>query len=164
MANPFIYMKLPGVNGDAKPAPYKGQIELLTASIGTSNDTNVHTGNTSSGNVHVSNYGCTKALDVTSPSIVQLCLSGKILDTVTLSFTRTPATILAKTPFEYQVVTLSTVLIANYHVNSSGGGAEIETFSLHFGSIKVEFWPQTSTGAKGAVTQFTYDIPAKAMS
>src|SRR5215472_36980 len=107
MANPFIYMKLPSVSGDAKPSPYKGQIEILTASLGASNDTNVHTGNTSSGNIYVSNYDCTKQLDVTSPSIHQLCLSGKIMDTVTLSFTRTPAQEKASTPFEYQVVTLS---------------------------------------------------------
>ena len=164
MANPFIYMKLPSVTGDAKPTPYKGQIEVLTASLGTSNDTNVHTGNTSSGNVHLSNYDCTKQLDATSPSIIQLCLGGKILDTVTLSFTRTPAQEKASTPFEYQVVTLSTVLIANYQVNSSGGGGEVESFSLHFGKIKVEFWPQTATGSKGAVAQFSYDIAGKAMS
>jgi type VI secretion system Hcp family effector len=165
MANPFIYMKIPNVTGDAKPSPYKNQIEILTASIGTSNDTNVHTGNTSSGNVYVSNYDCTKALDVTSPSIIQLCLSGKILEEVTLSFTRTPAQEKASTPFEYQVVTLSTVLIASYQVSSSGGGGEIESFSLHFGKLKVEFWPQSpTTGAKGAVAQFKYDIVAKAMS
>ena len=93
-----------------------------------------------------------------------MCLGGKILDTVTISFTRTPAQEKASTPFEYQVVTLSTVLIANYQVNSSGGGGEVESFSLHFGKIKVEFWPQTPTGSKGAVAQFSYDIAGKAMS
>jgi type VI protein secretion system component Hcp len=162
--NPFIYMKLPGVTGDAKPTPYAGQIEILTAALGSSNDTNVHTGNTSSGNVYVSNYDCTKVLDMTSPSIHQLCLSGKITEQVILSFTRTPANTKSTAPFEYQVVTLSTVLIANYQVNSSGGGGEIESFSLHFGKFMLQYYAQKPDGSKGAVSQFTYDIAAKSMS
>ena len=63
-------------------------------------------------------------------------------------------------PLEYLTIEIEKVLVSSY-MTGGGTGEErlIETVTLNFATVKIEYTAQSEKGGKGTTNSFNWDIP-----
>ncbi|MEY3695232.1 MAG: hypothetical protein RL083_1057 [Pseudomonadota bacterium] len=167
MDNCNILLQIDGVKGSSTLADYADQIECYSWTF----DVVQPSSNTKSGtertaaNPMFSDIKLTKETDVSSTDLLRLCATAKEVDKVTI-------TMLRKANEENSPllkVELEKVIISHYSIASAhepdpletgveGARRPLETISLNFVKIKMEYNHQANDGTIAGKTDFGYDL------
>jgi type VI secretion system secreted protein Hcp len=155
MASGDLFLKLESVEGESPDDKHPKEIQILSYSLGVSN---AGTGAVGSGSgaskASFSDMSLTKYADNSSPNVFINCFTGKHHPTAILTVRKS-----GEKPQEYLVITMYEVFITNWsHSAADGGGLPMESFSLNFSKIKMEYKPQNPDGTLGAANPKTADI------
>ena len=152
-----MFMKIPGVEGEAKDGTHKSEIDVLAWGWGMTQSGSAHIGGGGgSGKVDVHDLSFTKFIDKSSPDLMLACCSGKHYNDAKLTIRKA-----GENPLEYLIITMQDVLVAGITTGGSGGEDRLtENVRLNFAKVKVDYTEQTQTGAAGAKPKMGWDIEA----
>jgi len=152
-----MFLKLNGVDGEAKDKAHGKEIDILSWSWGMSNSGSAHQGGgAGSGKVNVQDLSVTKYIDSSSAPLMLSCCNGAHFDTAVLTVRKA-----GEKPVEYVTIQLQEVLITSVETGGSGGQDRLtESVTLNFAKVKMEYLPQEAKGGKGTMIPFSWNIAA----
>lgn len=151
-----MFLKLKGIDGEARDSKRAKQIDILAWSWGMSQSGTTHTGSGGgAGKVSVQDISCTKWIDKSSPILMQYCAKGTHIDDGQLVVRKA-----GDKPLEYVVIELEDIIITSVSTGGSGGEDRLtENVSLNFAKFKVKYQEQDDKGAaKGGAVEFGFNI------
>jgi type VI secretion system secreted protein Hcp len=141
------FLKIDGIDGESTDERHKGQIEVLSWSVGASRDA------TSKNKPCVRDITITKVLDKATPILFVNAVSGMTIPNATLVARKSAAG--AAGGQEYFVMTLKDVVVTSVQDGGSTEGTPVEQISLAFGSLTLQYKPQRDDGSLGPAVQST---------
>jgi type VI secretion system secreted protein Hcp len=149
-----IFAKLGDIKGESLDDKHKDQIEVVSWSWGVSNSASGATGSGGGGTVKASfrDLSFTHKIDKASPALMQRCATGQHLKEATITHRKA-----GKGQQEYLVIKMNDVIITSV-VDGDSEGSHMETVSLAFAKIDVEYRPQKPDGTLDAGIHFKYDL------
>jgi len=153
------FLKIDSIPGESEDDKHKGEIELLSVNWGMSQSgTSGYGGGAGGGRVNMQDFTCTKRFDKASPKLMLACCNGEHIRQAMMTIRKA-----GKEQQEYMKITLSDVLVSNISAGGSGEGGDdipLETLSLNFGKIEVEYKEQKSDGTLGGAIKAHWDVKA----
>jgi type VI secretion system secreted protein Hcp len=155
MAQNDMFLKIDGIDGESEDAKHKNEIQIESYSIGASNSGSSVLGSGSgTGKVQFSDFTFQKVADKSSPSLAKYCANGKHIPTIVLTVRKA-----GENPQEYYIVTMTESLVSSWqHSGHNGAGLPMESVSLNFSKIKMDYKPQQKDGTLGALVTMTVDL------
>ena len=151
-----MFLDVAGIPGESTDKGHKDWIEVLSYSLGVANPTSPGGGGSSRPSFSDVNFS--KLVDSSSPSLFEAVASGQHIADAVLELVKSGGK--ASEPFlKY---TFTDVLITSYQV-SGGGDIPVDSFSLSYGKIKMEFFPQKPDGSLGSPIVGEWDLQAAAV-
>lgn len=151
-----MYLKLDGVDGEAKDTKHTSEMEIMSFSFGVSNQGSGAIGvGSGASKARVNDLTVTKYVDKASPGLFQNCCIGKSFGSAKLTVRKAGGT----DPVEYLVYDMDEVFITNVSTSGSdGGGIATESISLNFAKITMTYTEQNADGSAGAATPKWYSV------
>jgi type VI secretion system secreted protein Hcp len=137
-----MFLKIPGVTGEASDAEHKGEIEVVSWSWGFKSPPEVVTGQ-ARGRTQYDELLIGKRVDQSTPTLMTFLKNNKPIDTAKLTVRKA-----GKEPLEYFSIELSSVRITSINTESQAFEL-VEKVTLGFNKVVVTYTPQGTTGAKG---------------
>ncbi len=156
------FLKLEGIDGESSDEKHKGEIDILAWSWGMSQSGTMHMGTGGgAGKANVQDLSFTHWVDASSPNLMKVCCNGKHIPEAVLTLRSA-----GENPLEYLIITMKQVMVTSVSLGGSGGEDRFtENFTLNFAEVKVDYQPQSGTGAKeGGVITFEGDIAGNVYS
>jgi type VI secretion system secreted protein Hcp len=148
-----VFLKLADVKGESKDDKHKDEIEVLSWSWGISNPVDSRAGaghGAGKANFHDLNF--MHAVDKSSPVLMKACTMGDHFAEATLTSRKA-----GKGQQEYLIVKLKEIFVSS--IQPSGSSEHpMESVSLVFGHIDLEYKPQKEDGSLDAGIHFIYDL------
>ncbi len=150
-----MFIKITGVEGEAKDNKHKKEIDVLSWSWGMSNSGSAHSGGgAGAGKVNVQDLTFTKWVDSASPKLMLSCCNGKHYDEALLTVRKA-----GEKPVEYIKIKLNEVLITSVSTGGAGGEDRLtENVTLNFAKVHVDYTPQDDKGAAGTAIPMSWNI------
>jgi type VI secretion system secreted protein Hcp len=150
------FLKIDGIPGESLDAKHKGEIDVLSWSWGETNP--VQPGGPGSGSgagkVQMQDFTFTAATSKASPSLMLAGASGKHLKSAVLTARKA-----GKAQAEFLTFSLSDVLVSAYQVGGvEGEVVPMDSVSLNFSKIQVEYKEQKPDGSLGASVKAGWDV------
>jgi type VI secretion system secreted protein Hcp len=148
-----VFLKLGDIKGESKDSKHAGEIDVLSWSWGVS-QTGVmsHGGGGGAGKANFSDLSFVHQLDKASPVLMAACATGEHIKEGTLISRKA-----GKGQQEYLIVKMNDILITS--VQPSGSNEHpMESVSMQFAKIDVEYKPQKDDGSLDAGVHFKYDV------
>lgn len=141
-----MFLKLDGIDGESQDSKHKNEIQLQGFSFGAVQPGSASlSGGAGVGKVQIHDLSISKFVDKASVKLFQYCCNGKHVATATITSRKAGGT-----QQEYLKVYLKEVLITNVQFTGSESHAlPMESISLTFSSIKMEYHPQDEKGQAG---------------
>jgi len=148
-----VFLKLGDVKGESKDSKHAGEIDVLSWSWGLSQTgTMSFGGGGGAGKANFSDLNFMHALDKASPVLMTKCATGEHFKEATLVSRKA-----GKGQQEYLIVKMKEVFITS--VQPSGSSEHpMESVSLVFGHIDLEYKPQKDDGSLDAGVHFVYNL------
>jgi type VI secretion system secreted protein Hcp len=154
----FLKLSDPDIKGESVDDVHRGEINVTAFGWSVK-----HAGSDSSGGgagagkVNLGPLCIGKNFDKSSPLLMLENASGKVIGEAVLTFRKSGAR-----PLEYLKYTLHDVIVSSHTVSGSGGGGTgtlnpSETLTFDYGSIDVEYTPQSADGSGQAAILFHWD-------
>ncbi len=154
------FMKIEGVEGEATRAGFEKWIEIYSFSWGASNPVSIGTGTggAAAGKVSISSFNVMKKTDATSPILFQKCCAGKHFPTATVTLNKASGD--DKKALDYLTYEFTEVYVESIQWSGSAGGDDTptESVSFAFGSVKINYTPQTTTGGAATVIRGSWNL------
>jgi type VI secretion system secreted protein Hcp len=148
-----MFIKIGDIKGESRDDKHKDEIDVLAWSWGMSNTPTFGSGGASAGKANFQDISFTKYVDKSSTSLMLHTANGRHIDEATLTLRKAGGT-----PFEFEKIILTDVLVTSYSTGGSGEDRLTENISLNFRDIRVEYTVQKLDGSAGAGFFFTWDI------
>jgi len=153
-----IHIKIPTITGQSEITGHEAQLEVLSFSHGASIPAMGHVSNKdrTAGHANFQDLAITRYSDSATPQLMQALSGGTVLhgDTV-LTIARSDK----DTSLPLFVITLTDVIVSSLSYGGSGGGdVPVETITLNYTKIKMEYSVQKSEGGKEGVTPFQFNL------
>jgi type VI secretion system secreted protein Hcp len=151
-----IFAKIGDIKGESLDSKHKDEIEILSWSWGVTNPAKV-TGSGSGGGAGKASFhdlSFTHKIDKASPLLLKGCATGQHLKEATITHRKA-----GKGQQEFLIIKMNDVLItavADDDTKESG----LETVSMVFAKVDLEYRPQKADGSLDAGIHFKYDIKA----
>ena len=137
------FLQITGIAGESKEAKHKDWIDVLSWSFGEANPAVPSTGGgAAAGKVQMSDFNFMAVTSKASPKLFLACANGQHMKEAKLSAVKTGAM-----QQEYLSWTFSDVLVSSYQTTGSGGEVSMDSVSLAFSKVKVEYAPQKADGS-----------------
>lgn len=152
-----MFIKLGDIKGESKDKTHADEIDVLSWSWGMSQNGNMHLGTGGgAGKVNVQDLTLTKYLDKATPNLMMACSSGKHFPEAKLTVRKAGGS----AQVEYLIITLKEVLVSSVSTGGSGGEDRlIETVSLNFAQVLVDYQAQKDDGSKeGGPIKYGWNI------
>lgn len=151
------FLKIDGVEGESLDDKHKGEIELLSINWGAvQTGTAGYGGGSGGGRVNMEDFVSTKRFDKASPKLMLACCNGDHLQKAVVTVRKA-----GKEQQEYLKLTLSDVLVSSVTAGaSSADDIPLETLSLAYGKIQIEYKEQKSDGTLGGSIVAHWDVKA----
>ena len=143
------FLKIQGIEGESTDERHKGEIEILSWSLGASVVT-ASTQQRAAGKSCVQDIAFTKNVDLASPPLLANAVTG--LNVPAATFTARKA---GERAHEYLKIELKDVLVTSVSSGGSTGGIPVENVTLGFSSMTLKYEAQGPTGGPGKVVQVT---------
>ena len=148
------FLKIEGVSGESLDAKHKGEIDVQAWSWGETNPVPPSAPGGGAGKVQMQDFNFTARTSKASPNLMLACASGKHLKSAVLTARKA-----GKPQAEFLTFSLSDVLVSAYQT----GGAEgevvpMDSVSLNFSKIQVEYKQQNPDGSLGASIKAGWDV------
>ena len=148
-----LFLKVGDIKGESTDDQHKDWIDLLSYQFGASNDSSSVGGGAGAGKVAFSDFSFTKLVDASSPLLLQATASGKrfadaILDVVNVG---------GMGGSSFLTYTLENVSVTSFS-QSSGGDIPLDSFSLNFDKIRMDYRPQLQDGSLGPAISMSWDL------
>jgi type VI secretion system secreted protein Hcp len=148
-----FYLKLDGIEGEAKTEGFDKQIQLLSFSWGGSQASSVAgTGGSGAGRADLSDLSIMKHMDKATSPIFKALVSGQHIKTGSLSATKAGGNgkPFLKLSFEELFVTSQQI--------SASSEIPTESVSFSYNKIKEEYWTQDEKGTLTATAAVTFEL------
>jgi type VI secretion system secreted protein Hcp len=151
-----IFAKLGDIKGESLDDKHKDEIEVLSWSWGVAN-AGAHGGGSGGGEGKASfnDLSFTHKIDKASPVLMQSCATGVHLKEATITHRKA-----GRGQQDYLVIKMNDVLISGVTDSEGSDGGAMETVSLTFAKVDLEYRPQKADGSLDAGVHFKYDIKA----
>ncbi len=155
MADADCYLKIDGIEGESLDNDHAGEIEVLSWSWGASQPGSMAYGSGGgAGKVNMQDFSFSMRNGKASPNIMLACASGKHIKSAKLTCRKAGGE-----QEEYLTFTLSDCLISSYQTGGSGGGdLPIESVSINFAKVEMQYKPQGSDGSLGSLVKTGWDL------
>jgi type VI secretion system secreted protein Hcp len=148
-----VFLKIDGIKGESSDDSFKDQVEIDSWHVSASNPAGITSATGGAGTGRVSHNGLhftAKQSAATAHLFDKVC-KGDHIDTATLTCRKAGGS-----QQVFYTITMSTVYITDHAVSGSVGSPDnVDSFTMHYGTIKHEYFAQkddgstVSTGAKG---------------
>lgn len=155
MAFVDYFLKVDGIPGESKDAKHADEIDVGAWSWGESSTVSTGPGGGGGGKVAIQGLHFTSVISKASPLLMLACASGKHIKSAVLTARRA-----GKGQAEFLVITLSEVLVSSYQTSAGGGeeGGPVDSVSLNFTQIEVEYKETKPDGSLGPPVKFGWDL------
>ena len=152
---PDIFAKIGDIKGESVDSKHKDEIELLSWSWGVSRSVSGSGSGAGAGTgkAHFSDLSFTHKIDKASPLLLKACATGQHLKEATI--TRRKA---GKGQQEFLVIKMNDVLVTSVADSDDSGGGLMESVTLAFAKVDLEYRPQKPDGSLDAGLHFKYDL------
>jgi type VI secretion system secreted protein Hcp len=148
-----IFAKIGDIKGESLDDKHKGEIEVLSWSWGVTNPAKVAKGGGGAGKAKFQDLSFTHKIDTASPLLMKGCATGRHLKEATITHRKA-----GKGQQEFLIIKMSDVLITAVSDDDSADGDRLETVSLAFAKVDLEYRPPKADGSLDAGIHFKYDI------
>ncbi len=150
-----MFLKLEGIDGEAKDDKHAGEIDILAWSWGMSQSGSMHHGGGGgAGKVNMQDLSFTHYLDKSSGNLMLYCAKGAHIPEATLVVRKA-----GDEALEYVVITMKKCLITSVSTGGSGGEDRLtENCSINFAEVKVEYQEQKDDGSGEPGPEFGWDM------
>lgn len=157
MANVDYFLKLEGIEGESTDDKHKNEIDVLSYSWGaTQSGTAGRGGGGGAGKVSMQDFQFTMRVNKATPKLMLACATGQHLPEAKLVCRKAGGE-----QEEYMAVTMSDLLVSSYQTGGSAGDAiPIESITLNFSTIEVEYKSQKADGTLDSPVKVGYDLKA----
>ena len=147
------FLKLGDIKGESKDAAHAGEIDVLSWSWGVSQTGSMSAGGGGgAGKANFSDLSFMHALDKASPVLMKACATGDHIKEGTFVSRKA-----GKGQQDYLIIKMKEVFVTS--VQPSGSSEHpMESVSLTFGHVDLEYKPQKADGTLDAGVHFIYDI------
>ena len=148
-----MFIKIDDIKGESTDSAHKDEIEVLSWSWGISNPVDARAGaGKGAGKANFNDLSFMHSVDKASPVLMKACAMGDHFKDATLVSRKA-----GKGQQEYLIVKLKEVFVSS--VQPSGSSEHpMESVSLVFGHIDLEYKPQKDDGSLDAGVHFIYDL------
>jgi len=151
-----IFAKIGDIKGESLDDKHKDEIEVLSWSWGVSNTaTGQHGGGGAAGRASFHDLSFTHNIDKASPGLLRGCATGQHLKEATITHRKA-----GKGQQEYLIVKMNDVIITSVRNGDTDAGPHVESVSLTFAKVDLEYRPVKADGSLDAGVHFKYDIKA----
>jgi len=150
------HLKFGDIKGESAATKHKEEIEVLSWSWGASNPTTIVGTGMSAGKVSLTDLSFTKRVDKASPKLLEMCVTGKHVDNVTLSCSKQTG---GKTPEDFLIIKMEEVYVSSHQCGgSSGEDVGTESLTLTYGKINYDYKQQDKSGTLTSAGNIEYDL------
>jgi type VI secretion system secreted protein Hcp len=150
------FLQITGIAGESKEAKHKDWIDVLSWSFGESNPQIPATGGGGgAGKVQMQDFNFMAVTSKASPKLFLACATGQHMKEAKLSAVKAGAM-----QQEYMSWTFSDVLVSGYQIAGSDGDVTMDSVSLAFSKVKVEYKAQKADGSLDAAIVAGWDAKA----
>ena len=156
MAAVDYFLKIDGIPGESQDSKHKGEIELESFSWGAV-QTGVHGagGGAGAGKVQMQDFQFTTQMSKASPALFLACATGQHMKEARLAGVKAGAM-----QQEFLTWKFSDVLVSGYQTAGSEGDIVMDSVSLTFSKVKVEYKAQKADGSLDAAVSAGFDVAA----
>jgi type VI secretion system secreted protein Hcp len=149
-----IFAKIGDIKGESLDDKHKDEIEILSWSWGVTN-AGAKGGGSGGGEGKASFHDLSFShnIDKASPVLMKGCATGQHLKEATITHRKA-----GRGNQEFLIVKMNDVIITGVTNADSGQGSHVETVSLAFAKVDLEYRPQKADGSLDAGIHFKYDI------
>ena len=148
-----IFAKIGDIKGESLDDKHKGEIEVLSWSWGVSNAGSMaHGGGGGEGKASFSDLSFMHRIDKASPVLMKACATGVHIKEATITHRKA-----GKGQQEFLIFKMNDVMVTSVQ-DSDGGDDLMESVSIAFAKIDLEYKPQKRDGSLDAGIHFKYDI------
>jgi type VI secretion system secreted protein Hcp len=149
-----IFAKIGDIKGESLDNKHKGEIEVLSWSWGLTNaGTRSGGGGGGAGKASFHDLSFTHKIDKASPVLMQACATGVHLKEATITHRKA-----GKGQQEFLIFKMSDLIVTGVTSDDDSEGGQLETVSLAFAKVDLEYRPQKADGSLDAGIHFKYDI------
>src|SRR3954447_12361141 len=150
-----IFMKLGDIKGESLDNKHKDEIEVLSFSWGLTNSGSIGPGaGGGSGRATFQDLSIVHRVDKASPGLMQACATGTHLKEATVTHRKA-----GKGQQEFLIVKMNDVIVTGVTAGDSEN-SHLETVSIAFAKVDLEYRPQKKDGSFDAGVHFKYDLMA----
>jgi len=152
-----IYLEYEGIKGNVTADGYKDHIAVESVQFGVGRGISMEAGNLSnreSTRPSLSEITLTKAADNSVTAIFKEAVTGSAGKKVVIKFVRTGADKVQ----EYMDYTLENCLVSNYSMSASSEGEPMESISLSYSKIMINYSDFDKTNKSGNPQRVGYDL------
>jgi type VI secretion system secreted protein Hcp len=152
-----IFAKLGDIKGESLDSKHKDEVEVLSYSWGVSNAGSMaHGGGGGEGKATFHDLSFVHNIDKASPVLMQACATGVHLKEATITHRKA-----GKGQQEYLVIKMNDIIVTSVSHGGSGDTPGVESVSLAFAKVALEYKPQKPDGSLDAGLHFKYDLKAQ---
>jgi type VI secretion system secreted protein Hcp len=153
---PDIFAKIGDIKGESLDSKHKDEIEVLSWSWGVTNARPAGTGGGGgAGKASFRDLSFTHHIDKASPLLMRGCATGQHLKDATITHRKA-----GKGQQEFLIIKMNDVIVTSVSSGDSDD-ARVETVSLAFAKVDLEYRPQKADGSLDAGIHFKYDLKSQ---
>lgn len=155
------YLQIDGVKGESTDDKHRDRIELAAASWGhkqAHNDRAGSAGGHTVGAADFDHFLFSKAADLASPILMQLCASGKTIPKAKVEFMRADGN---GQRVKYYEIEFENLIICDASQSLPGAGVVHDQYALQFSKIKWTYTQQKKSGGKAGSTSGGWNLASR---
>ena len=154
MAAVDYFLKIDTIKGEATDQKHKDEIDILSFSWGVSQSGGMsYGGGGGAGKAAFQDLSFMHRYDKASPRLAQACAIGEHIKSATLVARKA-----GKEQQEYLIIKLSDLLVTGVQPSAGGGDIPMESVTLNYTKVELEYKPQKADGTLDAGVKFVYDL------
>ena len=150
-----IFAKLGDIKGESLDDKHKDEIEILSWSWGITNSGTTSGAGGGAGKASFHDLSFTHKIDRASPVLMQACATGVHLKEATITHRKA-----GKGQQEFLIFKMRDLIVTGVTTDDDTESGQLETVSLAFAKVDVEYRPQKPDGSVDAGIHFKYDLKA----
>lgn len=149
------FLKIDGIEGESEDAKHKNEIHVASFQWGAEQSgSSAADGGLGAGKVRMNDFAFVARTCKASPKLFEACATGKHIKSAVLVCRKA-----GTTGQEYLTYTMTDLLVSSYQIGGSEGEVlPMDTFSLNFTKIEMEYKPQKADGTLDAAIKKGYDL------